>query len=71
MTRNIGRSEQTLRLVTGVLLVAFALFADLKFGWALLVLLGSIALLTTSLLRSCPIKAALGSDSAINRVTPK
>lgn len=58
MTRNIGHSEQTLRLATGVSLVGFALFADLEFGWALLLLLGSIALLTTSLLRYCPLKAA-------------
>jgi hypothetical protein len=61
MTRNIGQSEQTLRLVSGVSLVAFALFADLQFGWALLLFLGSVALLTTSLLRYCPIKAAFGS----------
>jgi hypothetical protein len=63
MTRNIGGAERMLRSAIGVALAAFALFADLQFGWALLVFLLGIALLVTALLRYCPVNALLGRDS--------
>jgi hypothetical protein len=63
MRRNIGGSERMLRAAIGVALAAFALFADLQFGWALLVFAAGIALLVTSLLRYCPVNAALRRDS--------
>jgi hypothetical protein len=63
MSRNIGNGEGTLRLIIGVALAALAVLADLQFGWAVLVFLAAMALLVTSLLRYCPINAALGRDS--------
>jgi hypothetical protein len=63
MSRNIGSGERMLRSAIGVALAAWALLADLPFGWALLVFLAGIALLLTALLRYCPVNAALGRDS--------
>ena len=63
MTRNIGGNERGLRSAIGVSLAAFALFADLQFGWALLVFVAGIALLLTALVRYCPVNAVLGRDS--------
>jgi hypothetical protein len=63
MSRNIGGGERMVRSAIGVALAAFALLANLQFGWALLAFLVGIALLVTALLRYCPVNAALGRDS--------
>jgi len=63
MSRNIGNGEQKLRLAIGVVLIGVALFAELLFGWALLVLGAGVAALSTALARRCPVNAALGRDS--------
>lgn len=63
-SRNIGAGERTLRCVSGVVLIAVALLADLQFGWALIVLGAGIALLLTALVRYCPVNTALGRDTS-------
>jgi hypothetical protein len=63
MSRNIGGDERTLRSAIGAALAAFALLADLQFGWAVLLFLAGIVLLLTALVRYCPLNAALGRDS--------
>ena len=63
MRRNIGDGEQMLRLAVGVVLIGLALFADLQPGWALLVLGAGVLMLSTALLRYCPINVLLRRDS--------
>lgn len=64
MSRNIGNGEQRLRLAIGVVLIGVALFAELLFGWALLVFGAGVAALSTAVVRRCPVNAALGRDSS-------
>ena len=63
MSRNIGNSEQVLRLAIGVALIGLALLADFQFGWALLVFGAGIGVLATAFVRYCPVNTVLRRDS--------
>lgn len=60
-TKNKGNRDRILRVIVGlVLLIAYFMFPDVAYSWALLI---GIVPLATGLLGSCPLYSILGLNT--------
>lgn len=62
MTANVGGIDKILRIVVGLALIAFALFAPATIGWKWIGWIGVVPL-ATALLGFCPAYAILGINT--------
>ena len=60
---NVGRTEQTIRLVTGGALLTAAALAPLGRGWRIGLAVLGVAEIVTGATRYCPINQALGINT--------
>jgi hypothetical protein len=68
MSRNVGRIDQYVRIVVGLVLVAFAFQDGLSIqGWHWFGLAGFVLLLT-AFFRSCPAYSAFGISTCARRI---
>lgn len=60
---NVGGTDKMLRVMLGVLLVAFGLFMDLPATWTIVAYVGAIIALLTALVNYCPLNQLFGIDT--------
>lgn len=63
---NVGRTEQTFRLVAGGALLAAAAMAPVSRGWRIGFAVLGVAEIVTGAMRYCPINQALGINTCRN-----
>jgi hypothetical protein len=67
VTRNVGGLDRKLRWIAAIALLAAAFFADMAGVWRMIAFLAGAAILSTAVLRYCPINAA----ADVNTSAPK
>ena len=64
MTRNVGTTDKTLRMIAGVLLLLLPLFSGLALfessTWTLVLMIIGVVLIGTALINHCPLYRILG-----------
>ena len=71
MTCNVGGIERPIRIIVGVVLLAIGAFASLPlFGTAMVLLLGTIALVT-GVVQYCPLWALFGMNTCPTQMSQK
>ncbi len=59
MEKNVGSADKIVRIVVGVVLIAFALFGPADIGWKWIGWIGVVPLVT-ALMGRCPLYSVLG-----------
>jgi hypothetical protein len=71
MTCNVGGIERPIRIIVGVALLAIGAFASLPlFGTAMVLLVGTIALVT-GVIQYCPLWAFFGMNTCPTQMSQK
>ncbi len=68
LEQNVGGADKVIRIVVGIVLIAFAVFSDVDVAWKIVAWVGAAIALLTAVVGFCPLNRLLGINTCRHRL---